>query len=416
MIDAISFMENLEQEGTDFKKDLSYLKTEEQIEILKLSCKEFYPEEEIRKKFIDAKANNEFFSVKYGIDPSSIDMQIGDIPPLVLSGKLQRMGHKVTILIGDFTAMIGDPFIVWNAKELSRKSIERNLKHLKKQLDNFLDFAKVNTVYNSSWLNDMRLPKLIELMKKVNVMNILMKDKFKEKLDKGENFTFAKLIYPFITGIDSIEINPDIEIGKDNQISNFHMCRHMMDVEGLIPEVVMTTIPMPEESLFSIDTKPIDIFKKVSKLDKESVYIWFRLLTEISPNRMRDIEKLAEKGELDLQAIKEILAKIIVTRIYDKDESDLAYIEYVKELVKKSETQDIAVLSGSVEIGEFIAASTDLTLAEAKSYIKSGGTKMLSCDGKSLVHIIECGADINSISFDKFYIIISDRLILSIKK
>lgn len=416
MFNAINFMENLEQEASDFKRDLSCLQLEEQIEILKLSCEEFYPEQEIREKFTNAVKNNKPMSIKFGIDPLSMEMQIGDIPPLVLSGKLQRMGHKIILLIGDITALIGDPSNSRNTKDLNRKSIEKNLKQLKKQLDSFLDFSKTSTVYNSTWLNNIKFPELIELMKKVYVTNILERDEFREKLDKNKDFSYAKLIYPLLMGIDSIELCPDIEIGKHNQINNFHMCRHMMEVGGLEPELIMTTIPMPEDDSFSINSNPIEIFKKVSKLDKDNVFIWFKLLTEITPKKLKEIKNLIEEGKLDLQSIREILAKIIVTRIYDKEKSSLSYVEYTKELVKRSSTQDIMMISGSVGIGEFIAASTDLSLVEVQDIIKSGGAKVLSCDGKCLVHIMEYEADINSIDFDKFYIIISDKLILSIKK
>ena len=123
-----------------------------------------------------------------------------------------------------------------------------------------------------------------------------------------------------------------------------------------------------------------------------------------------------DEDKIDLQALKEVLAKIIVSRVYNQEESELAYIEYIKDMVKNSITQEVAMLSGNVKVGEFIAASTDLTLAETQRVIYSGGVNALSCDGKCLVHIMNCEADINSVSFDKFYILVSDKLILSIKK
>ncbi len=416
MSDIIGIIENIEREGSEFKKDLNCFQIEEQIEILKYSCEGFYPEEEIRAKFINSKKSNKAINIKYGVDPLSMEMKIEDIPPLILASKLQRMGHKITLLIGDVTALIGDPIVTWNSKELSRKNIERNLKQLRKQLDNFIDFSKVSTVYNSSWVNDIKLPFLIELMTKVHVTNVLKGDKFQNKLDKGEDFTYAKLIYPFLMGLDSIELYPDIEIGTHNQINNFLMCRYMMEVCGIKPELIMTTIPISPDESFFISLDPVDIFKKISKLKKESVLNWYKLFTELTPYKLKEIKKMIEEEKLDLQIVREVLAKIIVARIYDKKESDMAYVGYIKELVRESSTQDITMISGNVEICEFIAASTDLSFAETYDYINTGGVRILSCDGNCLTHITDCKKDIQSISFDKFYIILSDKLILSIKK
>ncbi len=409
-------MENIEQQGSDFKKDLSCLKIDEQFELLKFSCEEFFPEEAIYNKFILAKENKKPLVIKYGVDPFSMRIKTGDIPPLVLLSKLQRMGHKAVIVIGDFTALIGDPFYPDSPKNLNKKKIEKNLKQLKKQLEYLLDFSRTSIVYNSSWLNNIKFPDLIELMKNVSVTELIANKDFKNKIDSNEELTYASLIYPFIMGLDSIELCPDIEIGKNNQISSFHTCRYMMEVYDLESELLMTTAQIPTEMDFYIDCNPIDVFKKIGKLDKKNVISWYKMLTEVSPKNINQLDTLINNCELDLQYAKEVLAKILVSRIHNKEKSDNAYFEYIKELVKKSSTQDIIMVSGSVGIGEFIAASTDLTLCETCKSIKSGGVKVLSCDGECLVPVTGYDADIKSIDFDKFYIIVSDRLILSIKK
>lgn len=418
MTDFLSFIENLEHECYDFKKDLSCLELDQQMEILKLACTNVQPEKEIREKIANAVKNKKTLAIKFGIDPLSTEVQIDHIPPLVLSGKMQRMGHKIVLLIGDFTALIGDPSdITINSKNLNRKNIEKNLKQLRKQLESFLDFTKANIVYNSTWLNDLKLPELIDLMKEIDVSISLGRDDFKEKLESKKGLSYAEIIYPVIMGVDSLELSPDIEIGRHDQFYNFEMCRHMMTVKGLAPESIMTTAKLPHADSLTINEKPINIFKHISKLDKESVLLWYRLLTEITPQSMQKLEQVLSEGILDLHSAKEILAKVIVCRLYDKATSDSSYVEYIKELVKNTATQDIRMTSGSVMgIGEFIAASTDLTLTEAQKIINSGGARALSCDGERLAYIMDSEADISSIDFDKFYIIMSDKLVLRINK
>lgn len=418
MTDSLSFIKNLEHECSDFKKDLSCLELDQQMEILKLACTNVQPEKEIREKLANAVKNKKTLTVKFGIDPLSTEVQIDHIPPLVLSGKLQRMGHKIVLLIGDFTALIGDPSDISRSnKNLNRKNIEKNLKQLKKQLESFLDFTKANIVYNSAWLNDLKLSGLVELMKDIDISISFARDDFKEKLESKKGLSYAEIIYPVIVGIDSLELSPDIEIGRNDQFYNFEMCRHMMKVKGLAPESIMTTTALPQGDSLKINDKPTNIFKHISKLDKESVLLWYRLLTEITPQSMQKLEQVLNEGMLDLHLAREILGKVVVCRIYGKETSDASYVEYVKELVKSTETQDIRMISGSVMgIGEFIAASTELTLTEAQRIISSGGARALSCDGECLTYIMDSEADISSIHFDKFYIIMSDKLVLRINK
>lgn len=418
MTEVLSFMTSLQEECSDFKKDLSSLSLEQQMGILKLSCVNIYPEQEIREKMNKEIKDKKTLTIKFGIDPLSTEVQIDHMPPLVLAGKLQRMGHKIVLLIGDFTALIGDPSdISKKNKNLNRKSIEKNLKQLKKQLESFLDFTKADIVYNSTWLNGVKLPELVEIMKEIDISVSLERDDFKEKLDNNKGLSYAELIYPIIMGIDSLELCPNIEIGRQDQFNNFIMCRHMMKAKELELESILTTAALPHGDCFTINENPINIFKQISKLDKESVILWFKLLTEITPKRISELEEFLDEDVLDLQLVREILAKTLVARLFGKEISDTSYVEYIKELVKNSPTRDIRMISGSVMgIGEFIAASTDLTLIEASKIISSGGARALSCDGECLTYIVDSEADINSIYFDKFYIIMSDKLVLRIKK
>lgn len=418
MIDALSFMTKMEQECSDFKKDLSCLELEQQIEILKLSCLRIYPEQEIQEKMAEAIKNKKPLNIKIGIDPLSMKLQIDRIPPIVLASKLQRMGHKITLLIGDFTALIGDPCDSYKSNmNLNRKTVEKNFKQVKKHLESFLDFTKANTVYNSAWLNELKFQTLIELMREIDVSTYLERCNFREKMNNQPSLSYAELIYPIIMGIDSLELHPNIEIGRHDQFYNLNMCRYIMEIKKLEPESIMTTAALSQGDCFTINEKPINIFKYISKFNKEFVLLWFKLLTEITPQTLLKLEHYLDEGTLDLQSAREVLAKTIINRLYDKETSDEAYIKYVKELVKKTDTEEIRMVSGSVMgIGEFIAASTDLTLTEAKSIIASGGARALSCDGECLTYIIDSEADISSIHFDKFYIIMSDKQVLRITK
>ena len=419
MIDALNFMAEMEQECSDFKKDLSALDLEEQIDILKLSCSQIYPEEEIRDKMERAMKSKESLKIQIGIDPLSMELQIARIPPLVLGSKLQRMGHSITILIGDFSALIEDPSDIYkNKMNLNRKVIAKNFKRVRKHLESFLDFTKANTVYNSAWLKDLKFQDFIELIKEIKVSDSIEVCNFGSNADNGKNLSYAELVYPIIMGIDSLEISPDIEIAKHDQFYNLKMSRYIMGIKGQEPESIMVTAALPhQDDCFSINEKPINIFKYISTLNKEDVIQWFKLLTEITPETLENLKERLNKRLLDLESTKEILSKIIINRLYDETTSRESYIKYIKERVKKTETEEIRMISGStMSIGEFIAASTELTLSEVQEVIDSGGARALSCDGECLTYIIDGGAEIGSINFDKFYILMSDKQVLRIIK
>ncbi|HHY78179.1 MAG TPA: hypothetical protein GX498_06715, partial [Clostridiales bacterium] len=174
---------------------------------------------------------------------------------------------------------------------------------------------------------------------------------------------------------------------------------------------------LPEGDIFTIKEEPLKIFHKIAQLDDKHVIMWYKLLTEILPDTANKLEKAINEKNINMQTIKEILAKIIVAKLYGDEESRLTYIEYIKDLVRNTNTKEIRMIHGSkMTIGELIAASTDFTLPEAIHIVESGGARALSCDGGCLTYILNSDADISTIYFDKFYIIVDNKLVLRITK
>lgn len=418
MFDVMSFISTLEKECSDFKRSLNDIDAEEQIDIIKLACSHVYPEDRMIEEFHQSKKDNKSLVIKFGMDPMDTNTMVDHMVPMVLLSKLQRMGHKIVFLIGDFTALIGDPSdSSIKQRKLNKKKIESNVKGLKKDLSRFIEFAKTDILYNSSWLNEIKLPDLLETMLKLEVSLTLKREDFRKKLINDEDITYAELIYSFIMGIDSLHIKPDLELGREDQLDNLNMCRRMMEAKEMKPEVIMTTYALPQGNLFSIDEDPVEIFNKIGKLDDRYVLLWYKLLTEITPKTALELENAINNSHINMQTIKEVLARIIVTKLYGEEKSNLAYIEYIKGIVKNAPTKEIRMIHGSkMSIGEFLAASTDFTLPEAEDIVRTAGARALSCDGGCLTYILNSDADISSIFFDKFYIIMGDKLVLRITK
>lgn len=413
MFDVMAFLSELEKECSDFKRDLSNLGIQEQVDVIKQSCSYIYPEEDIVKKLSESNERDKPLLIKFGLDPANTDILIDHMVPIVILNKMQRMGHRIIFVIGDFTVLIGDPADKSVKKrKLNKKKIDENVKIIKKDVFRFLDTVKVDMRSNSSWLNDLKLPELVEIMLELKVSPIS-----KERLNMINNISYAELIYPLIMGIDSLRVKADLELGRDNQLDNLHICRHMMEIKGMNPEIIMTTQALPEGDIFTIKEEPLKIFHKIAQLDDKHVIMWYKLLTEILPDTANKLEKAINEKNINMQTIKEILAKIIVAKLYGDEESRITYIEYIKDLVRNTNTKEIRMIHGSkMTIAELIAASTDFTLPEAMHIVESGGARALSCDGGCLTYILNSDADISTIYFDKFYIIVDNKLVLRITK
>lgn len=418
MFDVMSFISELEKECSDFKRNLSSMDAEEQVEMIKMACSHIYQQDDLIKEMLQSKKDNRSLVVKFGMDPMDTDIMIDHMVPIVLLSKLQRMGHKIVFLIGDFTALIGDPSdSSIKQKKLNKKKIEANVKILKKDLSQFIEIAKIDMPYNSSWLNELKLPDLVETMMELDVSSTLNREDFRKKLSNDEGISYAELMYSLIMGFDSLQIKPDVELGREDQWDNLHMCRRMMEAKGMKPEVIMTTHALPQGNTFSIDDDPVYIYHKIGQIEDRYVLLWYKLLTEITPATAMELEKAIYDNNINMQTIKEVLARIIVRKIYGEEKSKLAYIEYIKDIVKNSPTKEIRMIHGSMmTIGELIAASTDFTLPEAEDIVRTGGARALSCDGGCLTYVLKSDADISTIFFDKFYIIVGDKLVLRITK
>jgi len=418
MFDVMSFISELEKECSDFKRNLSHIDAEEQIDMIKMACSHIYQQDDLIKGIQQSKIDNRSLVVKFGMDPMDTDIMIDHMVPIVLLSKLQRMGHKIVFLIGDFTALIGDPSdSSIKQKKLNKKKIETNVKNLKKDLSQFIEVSKIDMPFNSSWLNELKLPDLVETMMELDVSSTLNREDFRKKLSNDEGISYAELMYSLIMGFDTLHIKPDLELGREDQWDNLHMCRRMMEAKGIKPEVIMTTHALPQGNIFSIDEEPVNIYHKIGQLEDKYVLLWYKLLTEITPSTAMELEKAIYNSYINMQTVKEVLARVIVSKIYGEEKSKLAYIEYIKDIVKNSPTKEIRMIHGSkMTIGEFIAASTDFTLPEAEDIVRTGGARALSCDGGCLTYVLNSNADISTIFFDKFYIIVGDKLVLRITK
>lgn len=207
------------------------------LEVIKRKAIQIFNEEDLERKINSGKR----LTIKFGADPSRPDLHIGHSVPLRVLKTFQDMGHKIVFVIGDFTAMIGDPSGKSKTRpaltfEETRKSAETYLE----QVTKILDKEKTEIVFNSEWLSKMNFEDVIKLSSKYTVARIMERDDFKNRFENNLPLSMHELLYPLMQGYDSVAINADIEIGGTDQTFNLLVGRELQKDYGQESQVVMT--------------------------------------------------------------------------------------------------------------------------------------------------------------------------------
>ena len=265
--------------------------------------------------------------VKFGIDPTSPYIHLGHAVPMVLAGRFQRMGHDVTLVIGDITARIGDPSgRVDERPPLTEEDIAANLSQYRDQMAPLFDFSRAVLRNNSEWLAPLRLTDLLPLLAKVPVSQSMQREDFRERLSSGHSLTMAEQLYSVVMALDSVELNCDVEIGGVDQLLNMQMCRTLMSISGQEAEVVCTS-PLIEGTdgsgakmsksrgnYVAIADAPGEIYGKLMSIPDRLTPEYFRMLTEIA-----DEELDAALTQQPPQHFKHLLAATVVDTLAGAD-------------------------------------------------------------------------------------------------
>jgi len=285
--------------------------------------------------------------IKYGVDPTSTEIHLGHLVPILKLKEFQDLGYDITFLIGDFTARIGDPTGKDESrKSLTKKEVYNNAKSYTDQVFKILDPEKTKIVRNYDWLCDLNLEELIGLLSKNTVNNLIKRKSFQNRFDAGKAVHGNELIYPYLQGYDSVELNADIEIGGSDQLFNMMFGRDLQQKYGQEPQVVMTT-PLLEgldgnlkmsKSLgntVGVEENPNDMYMKIMKVNDELVDKYFSLLTNLNHMQVNSIKnsyRNLDTYEIDL---KKKLAYEITSMLHNSSEARDAQENFEKVVQNK---------------------------------------------------------------------------------
>lgn len=328
--------------------------------------------------------------VKFGIDPTSDKIHLGRAVPFWKLKQLQDWGHQIVLIIGDFTARIGDASDKDSERPmLSKEQVEHNLTNYIEQISKILDISKVEIRYNSEWLNNLSFDTVTEIANIFSVNEMLDRDNFSQRHQNHTRISLREFLYPLIQGYDSVIVKSDLELGGNDQYFNLIAGRKVQKYYNQAPQDIVTF-----ELLLGIDGRKMssswgngiyitdtsnEMFTKVMAIKDEFILDYFRLATNISYSDIEQYENQLKKGD-NPRDIKIKLAMAIVSLYYGLDEANKAKL-YFEQLFSKQEIpEDIPTISASeidnYRLSAILSQVFLISNSEAKRAIQDGGVKV----------------------------------------
>ena len=374
-----------------------FLPAKEQLEFIKRGTSEIIPEEELIQKFERSLKENKPLNIKLGCDPTRPDLHLGHSVVLRKLAQFQELGHTAILIIGDFTAMIGDPS-GRNATRppLTMEEAKENAKSYWEQARKILDPEKTKIVYNSEWLGKMNFNEVIQLASKYTVARMLERDDFTKRFKSGIPISMHELLYPLAQAMDSVAIKSDVELGGTDQKFNLLVGRDIQREHGLEPQVILTmpllvgtdgTEKMSKSygNYIGIDDLPKDIYGKSLSIPDELIYTYYELATDVTSDELNEIKKKLDDPNTNPRNIKRALARKFVEMYHSKEAAIKAEVEFDKIFINKGIPDDIPELKlTEQEIGIIdliMSANFAPSRGEARRLIVQGG---VSIDGEKV--------------------------------
>ncbi len=313
----------------------------ESMEIIQRGADEILLEEGLVKKL----ERGEPLRIKAGFDPTAPDLHLGHTVLINKLRQFQDLGHEVMFLIGDFTAMIGDPTGKSTTRPpLTREEVLENAKTYEHQVFKILDAEKTTVFFNSSWMGEMSAADMIQLAAKHTVARMLERDDFNKRYKGGQSISVHEFLYPLVQGYDSVAMKADVELGGTDQKFNLLVGRQLQEVYGQEPQVCLT-MPILEgldgvqkmskslNNYIGITDSPDDMFGKLMSISDDLMWRYFELLSFRSMSEIGQFQKQVEEGA-NPRDIKFLLAEELITRFHDGDSATRARESFIARFQK----------------------------------------------------------------------------------
>ena len=342
--------------------------------------------------------------VKLGIDPTAPDVTLGWYAILRSLRKFQELGHTAVLILGEFTAQVGDPSGKSETRtKLNENEIDKNSEGVLPIIKNILLDSNIEIVSNKDWLANLSTSELVNLSSSTTLAQMLERDDFSKRYKDGNPISLMEFFYPLFQGYDSVAINADIEIGGHDQLWNLMLGREVQKFYGMQPQVAMTfpllvgtdgkkKMSQSLNNYISVTDTPENIYGKIMSIPDDLMWEYFLMLTDYEPDEIQDFKTNVENGSENPFHIKKMLGEQVVTELYDENLGKKASVSFESVTINKDLPDNVPNFNvtdnGSIHLPKLL---TELGItksnSDARRLISSGsfkieGEKYLSLDAE----------------------------------
>ncbi len=373
---------------------MSFPSVSEQMDVIKVGVIDILPEDELVQKIENSIKYNRQLNIKLGCDPSKPDLHIGHAVVLRKLRQFQDLGHRAILIVGDFTAMIGDPTGKSKTRpQLTLEETRVNGQTYLEQANLILDAKNLEVRYNSEWLSKMSFNEVIKMAAHYTVAQLLERDDFSNRYKAGIPISIHELLYPLAQAMDSIAIESDVELGGTDQKFNLLVGRELQKAYNQAPQCILT-LPILEgtdgvekmskslNNYIALTDTPRDMFGKTMSIPDDLIVKYYQYAAWASKELIDKVEKGLKDGSVHPRNAKVELAKMIVSLYYDTATAEAAFEEFETMFVKKEipdevEQMKIEWATSKVPIIEILTLSKMLpSKSEARRMIQQGAVSI----------------------------------------
>ena len=356
----------------------------ETVQKLKENAAIFLPENGLEEKINQAEKENRKLIIKLGFDPTAPDLHLGHSVVLKKLKQFQDLGHQIVIVVGSFTARIGDPTGKNKSrKPLSIEEVQHNAETYISQLSKIIDVEKAEIVFNSEWLDELPFSEVIQIMSNVTVAQLMHRNDFNKRFTENTPIAMHELVYPILQGFDSVKIKADIEMGGTDQLFNCTMGRQLQESFKLSGQIVMC-MPLLKgldgkekmskslHNTIGLIDEPNEMFGKTMSIPDDLILEFLELTTDFSFEEKEEIKKRLELE--NPMNIKKLIAKNIISQYHNQTETEAEQAEqfFINQFQSKNAATKsfVPVLISSLE-----NESEEILLIDLCAFIKNDITK-----------------------------------------
>lgn len=379
---------------------------DEQFQAIKRGTIEIVPEDGLKAKLRKSQQTGKPLRIKLGIDPTAPDIHIGFAVVLRKMRQFQDLGHQVILIVGDFTASIGDPSGKSDTRPmLTAEQIRANAETFASQFWLILDRSKTTVTFNGDWLGKMTFGDVVRETSRVTVARILERDDFQKRLAQERPVGLHELLYPIAQALDSVEVEADVEIGGSDQRFNILMGRDLQEANGMEPQVGLFMPILPgldgvqkmSKSLgnyVGVTDEPNDMFGKIMSIPDDAMAQYYELCTDVPLDQIASMMQDVSSGKLHPMVAKKRLAREITGIYHSPEAGEAAQAEFERVFSARETPQDMPEVAlqpadledGTIRLVRLITlAGMAPSSSEARRLIQSGA---VSIDGEKLTDVM----------------------------